>query len=247
VYADRKIAGALEKRVVELVRELDPERDVGRLATEAQAAIVKRHVEGALAKGAEILAGGLPDGGDLRRFPATVVKVGDEDVELLTEETFGPVLPIVVVDGAEDATARVRASRFGLTTSIWTRSPERASHLVDAVGTPVVTFNCHGISAAIPEAPWTGVGESGFGVTNGPYALAELTRPRVVIEDTSSASTELYWYPYTPALRTLAVSLAMLRGGASFFGKIPAFFGFLGALARRLFEGGKRGRAGSDS
>ena len=74
-------------------------------------------------------------------------------------------------------------------------------------------------------------------MTNSPHALAELTRPRFVLEDRSSTKRELWWYPYTPALRGLAIAMVRARGGAGFFGRIVGFFQLLAALPRRLFGG----------
>ena len=236
VYVERPIADKLIARVVELTKELRAGVDTGVITTQRQAAIVRRHLAEAVAKGAEVLAGGAPEGDSLA-FPPTVVKLSSEDCALMQEETFGPILPIVLVDGADDAIARTNASRFGLTTSVWTKKVRKGRDLARRLKSGVVTINNHGFTAALPAAPWTGAGDSGYGITNGPHALAELTRPRFVLEDTSGAKTELWWYPYTPALRSVAFSMARARGGAGFFGRIAAFFALLAALPKRLFGG----------
>jgi acyl-CoA reductase-like NAD-dependent aldehyde dehydrogenase len=236
VYIVQKIAEQLIGRIVALTKELRPGVDTGVLTTARQAAIVRRHLEEATAQGAEVLAGGLPDEGSLA-FPPTVVKLEREDTPLMREETFGPILPIVVVADEEDAIRRVNASRFGLTTSLWTRRVNRAHDLARELRSGVVTINNHGFTAALPAAPWTGVGDSGSGVTNSPHALAELTRARFVLEDRSRRTSDLWWYPYTPALRTIAFAMARARGGAGFFGRIAAFFQLLIALPKRLTVG----------
>ncbi len=107
---------------------------------------------------------------------------------------------------------------------MWTRRIQHGHEIAARLKSGVVTINNHGFTAAIPAAPWTGVGDSGFGVTNGPHALAELTRPRLVLDDRSSAKRELWWYPYTPVLRRLVFAMARARGGAGLFGRIAAFF-----------------------
>lgn len=234
VYVERPIADKLVARVVELAKELRPGVDTAVVTTQRQAAIVRRHLDEAVARGAEVLAGGAPDGGSLA-FPPTVLKVKDEECALMKEETFGPILPIVVVDSADEAVAKANASRFGLTTSVWTKKIRRGRDIARKLRSGVVTINNHGFTAALAAAPWTGTGDSGYGITNSPHALAELTRPRFVLEDTSSAKSELWWYPYTPALRDVAFAMARARGGAGFFGRIGAFFKLLVALPRRLF------------
>ena len=249
VYVDKAVADQLISRVVALTKELRPKVDTAVITTARQAGIVRRHLSEAIATGAELLAGGAPEEpGDLA-FPPTVLKIvappggspgapGDvEDTPLLREETFGPILPIVVVDGEEEAVRRANATRFGLTTSIWTKRVNHGHDIAKRLRSGVVTINNHGFTAAIPAAPWVGTGDSGSGITNSPHALAELTRTRFVLEDRSSSKRELWWYPYTPVLRRLAFVMARARGGAGFFGRIAAFFQLLAAVPRRLLGG----------
>ncbi len=233
VYVEKAIADKLITRIVELTKALKAGTDTAVLTTSKQCDIVRRHLSQAETDGAEVLAGGAPEEGSLA-FPPTVVKLEREDTPLMREETFGPIMPIVVVDSVEDAITRVNASSFGLTTSLWTRRFGHAHELARTLRTGVVTINNHGFTAAIPAAPWTGTGESGYGITNSPFALAELTRPQFVLEDRSRAARELWWYPYTPTLRTIAFAMARLRGGAGFFGRISALFQLIAAFPKRL-------------
>jgi acyl-CoA reductase-like NAD-dependent aldehyde dehydrogenase len=251
VYVERPIAEKLIARVVELTRELRPGIDTGVLTTQKQAAIVQRHVAEAVALGAEVLVGGAapslpateahpdqPGAAPLApvpalAFPPTVIKITNEDCALMKEETFGPILPIVLVDSADEAIAKTNASRFGLTTSVWTKKIRKGRDIARKLKSGVVTINNHAFTGALPAAPWTGTGDSGYGITNSSHALAYLIRPRFVLEDTSRAKSEMWWYPYTPALRTIAFAMARLRGGSGLFGRIAAFFRLLITLPRR--------------
>ena len=236
VYVERPIAERLIARVVELTRELRPGVDTAVLTTSRQATIVRTQVERAIADGAKLLAGGPPEEGS-RAFPPTVLTLEHEDTPLMQEETFGPILPIVIVEDEASALEKTNASRFGLTTSLWTKRIEHANELAAKLRSGVVTINNHGFTAAIPGAPWVGTGDSGFGITNSPHALSELTRTRFILEDRSSASRELWWYPYTPVLRTIALAMASLRGGAGLLGRIGALFKLIGAFPKRLAGG----------
>ncbi|KYF81073.1 succinate-semialdehyde dehydrogenase [Sorangium cellulosum] len=233
VYVERAIADRFIERVVALTGQLRAGVDVGLMTTARQAQVVRRQLAAAVEGGAEILAGGAPEQGSLA-FPPTVVRVEREDTPLLREETFGPILPVLVVNDAEEAVARTNASRFALTTSLWTRGQERAHALARRLRSGVVTINNHGFTGALPAAPWTGTGDSGSGVTSSPHALAELTRPRFVLEDRSRAKSELWWYPYTPALRTIAFAMARVRGGAGWFGRASALVELAAAFVKRL-------------
>lgn len=232
VYVEKKIADRFIERVVALTNELRPGADTAVMATKRQCDTVRRQLESAVADGAEVLAGGMPETDSLE-FRPTVVKLSDESTSLMREETLGPILPIVVVDDANDAVERANASRYALTTSIWTRRLNFAHELASRLRSGIVTINNHGSTMALPSAPWAGVGDSGHGVANSPYALGELTRPRFILEDRRRAKSELFWYPYTPTLRTVALALARVRGGAGFFGRIRAFFQLLTAIPKR--------------
>lgn len=235
-YVERPIADKLIERLVALTKELRPGIDTAVITTERQCSTVRRHLEQAVASGAQVLAGGAPEPGTLA-FPPTVVKLTSEDTPLMLEETFGPILPVVIVESEEEAIRRANATRFGLTTSVWTRRVNHAHDIARQLTSGIVTINNHGFTAALPDAPWTGTGESGLGVTNSPHAFGELTRPRFVLEDRSRAKRELWWYPYTPVLRTLVFAMAKVRGGAGFFGRVAAFFQLLTAVPKRLLGG----------
>lgn len=236
VYAVRSVASALTARIVELTKELRPGVDTAKLTTQRQCDVVRRHLAEAEASGAEVLVGGAPEAGSLA-FPPTVVKVTDESTPLLQDETFGPILPIVIVEDADDAVRRTNASRYALSTSVWTKAVRRGHKLAGALRSGVVTINNHGFTPALPAAPWTGTRDSGHGITNSPHALGELTRVRFVLEDRNRGKTELWWYPYTPALRRVVLAMAKLRGGAGFFGKLGALVELLSAFPKRLMGG----------
>jgi acyl-CoA reductase-like NAD-dependent aldehyde dehydrogenase len=236
VYIDKNVADRLIPKIVAAAKALRPGVDTAMITTQKQCAIVRRHLADAVAAGGEILVGGAPEEGSLA-FPPTVIKLATEDTALMREETFGPILPIFVVDGEDDAITRTNASKFGLTTSLWTRRYNHAHTLAKRLRSGVVTINNHGFTAAIPAAPWTGAGDSGYGITNSAHALAELTRVRFVLEDRNGAKRELWWYPYTPVLRTIAFAMAKLRGGAGIGGRLRALFKLIGALPKRLSGG----------
>ena len=236
VYVEKKVGRQLVDRMVEITRSLKVGDDVGPPTTEAQLETVKRHVEGAERSGALLLCGGHATGRGLG-FEPTIVEIPKdrESMPLMEEETFGPVLPVVFVDDVDDAIRRANATRFGLTASLWTKKLDRAERLAQRLRAGVVTINNHGFTAALPNAPWSGVGESGHGVTNSKHALKDLTRPRFVLVDKSRSKTELWWMPYSASLINTARALATLRSGAkSFVEKLKAVWALLTNAPKRL-------------
>src|SRR5690606_3554052 len=110
VYVDRRIAEQFTEKVVALTRTLrqgdagEGEIDVGAMTMPAQMQTVARHVEDAIARGAIARTGGLPQAiGNGRFFPPTVLTNVTQEMTVMREETFGPVLPILPFDSEEEA------------------------------------------------------------------------------------------------------------------------------------------------
>jgi acyl-CoA reductase-like NAD-dependent aldehyde dehydrogenase len=238
VYVHEKIAKKFIDRVVEITKGLG-KGDRAVMTTTAQCDKVRSHLDAALESGAELLAGGAPEEGSLA-FPPTVVKIEGDSAEstAMTEETFGPLLPIQIVESEDEAVRLVNASSYALTTSVWTKRVACGRALARRLKSGVVTINNHAFTAALPAAPWTGTGDTGYGITNSSHCLSSLTRVRFLLEDTNGAPRELWWYPYTPVLRTIAFAMAKVRGGAGVFGRIAAVFRLLPAIVKRLILGG---------
>ncbi len=239
VYVDKSVADALTQKIVEGAKALRFGEDLGPLTSASQQALVERHVDEARKAGGNVLTGGeaLVTTSTKLGYRPTVVKVTADDTSLVTDETFGPVIPIMEVSGVEEAIRRANASRYGLTASLWTADVRTAEQLAHRLRAGVVTINNHSFTGAIPSVPWGGVGESGWGFTGSPLALDQLTRPRLVLVDRNRAARETWWYPYSPTLRRLALTFAALRGGAGTLGgRIAALFALVGLLPKRLGE-----------
>ncbi len=238
VYVVADIAEKLIARVVAITESLSS-ADVGGMATRQQRDKTQAHLTAALLSGATLLTGGA-EANDTLAFPPTVIRIegASADSVAMTEETFGPLLPIQVVADEDEAIRLTNASRYALTTSLWTKRVRHAQGLAKRLRTGIVTINNHAFTAALAQAPWTGTGDTGTGVTNGPHCLASLTRPRLILTDKHQAARELWWYPYTPTLRTLAFAMAVVRGGGSIGARIAALGRLVPALLKRLFFGG---------
>ncbi len=227
-YVAREVFEPLLARVVALTRELrlgDPLAsgvDIGPMTTAEQRAVVAAQVDQALAGGARALTGGALPAGPGFFYPPTVLVDVSEEMAVMQEETFGPVLPMVPVRDLEEAVARANASRFGLTASVWTRSRATARWLVRELQAGVVTVNEHVVSFAEATASWGGVKESGIGRSHGPYGLLELCNIKYVAEDRGRRPAMPWYYPYDEDFaRFIQAALPALH--AAFVERLRAF------------------------
>lgn len=203
VYVVDEIYDQLVRRIVDLTETLRvgdpslPDTDLGPLATAEQRDIVTAQVEDALGRGARALTGGeRPDGVGYFYPPTVLVDVTDE-MEVMREETFGPVMPIVRVADVDEGIARANDSAFGLAASGWTLSPDLAARFQRELEAGAVGINEHGIVAAgEPGASWGGLRDSGIGRAHGPFGLHEVVNIKYVFADDGRGDASPWHYPY---------------------------------------------------
>ncbi len=206
--------------------------DIGPLVTQAQLDIVKRHVADAVNGGATVVCGGRATGVGFYHEPTVLTNV-PADAIVMTEETFGPVLPISTFSALDELPALVNNTAFGLTTSVWTKDTEFGQALAEQFDCGVVTINNHSFSGALASAAWGGTKDTGHGVTNSRFALYEMTRPRTIIVDRSK-QREMWWYPYNEALGQVTQGLVELsRSGGN---RLAALGQVVAGLMRRWKE-----------
>lgn len=140
--------------------------------------LVHEHVSDAVERGARCLTGGdVPDGPGAF-YPATVLVDVPSDARILREETFGPVVPVVVVDDFEEALTLAATSEYGLAATVLTADQ---AHAMDACRRlPVGTVKVNAVFGGAPGGSADPHGASGSGLGYGPGLLDELTRQRVV-------------------------------------------------------------------
>lgn len=156
---------------------LDPDTRLGPLQNAAQQRRVLALIEGARVAGYPIYQGKVPEGEGFF-VPITLVDNPPEDAPVVTEEAFGPVLPLLRFSDVEDVIARANASEYGLGGSVWTRDLDLAVTIAERLETGNVWIN----SAAMPSPmiPFAGHKQSGIGVENGQEGLLEYTQPKAI-------------------------------------------------------------------
>jgi acyl-CoA reductase-like NAD-dependent aldehyde dehydrogenase len=149
----------------------------GPLISDAQREKLHNQVRDALSKGATLISGGQRLAGPGYFYAPTLINNLPAKARLLEEESFGPVLSIIVYDRVEEAIQKINASRFGLTASIM-GPPELAWALADKIECGTVVINELGMTSA----PWGGWKDSGHGVSHGECSLTDLCRQRIISE-----------------------------------------------------------------
>jgi acyl-CoA reductase-like NAD-dependent aldehyde dehydrogenase len=182
IYVHEKIHDAFVQHFVETVKGMqagDPMSDgtyIGAITRAPQLDVLDAQVADAKAKGATLLAGGKRGAAPGNWYEATVFSNVNHSMELMKEESFGPVIGIQKVSGDEEAVKLMNDTRYGLTAGVYTRDEARAHRLLEQVNAGSVYWNC--CDRVSPRLPWSGVGDSGVGLTLSTYGIDTFTRPK---------------------------------------------------------------------
>jgi acyl-CoA reductase-like NAD-dependent aldehyde dehydrogenase len=173
----------------------DSGTDLGPMVSAPQRAKVAEQVEGALGAGAELVTGGGTAGHDRGHFFAPAVVTGaPAETALLSEETFGPVAPIVPVASLDEAIALANSTRFGLGANVYTRDLPTMVRCMREIRAGTVWFNDP--LTDNDAGPFGGMKQSGLGRELGQEGLEAFQETKHVHIETEIAPKE-WWYPYS--------------------------------------------------
>jgi len=207
--------------------------DVGAMTSEQQLETVEQHVNEAVNLGARILIGGARGTQSAGWFyQPTVVTGVDHSMKLMSEETFGPVLPIMPFRSDEEAIKLANDSIYGLTAAVFTTNLQRGRRIAKHLEAGTVMVNEVVYTHALAQTPWGGVKQSGYGRTHGKLGLLELVTPQHIHVNTVPAMADLWWFRYTAVAGDLFHGLARRFTTSSLVAAAP----LLPAMLRRLFE-----------
>ena len=155
---------------------MDEATYIGPLTRGAQIAVLEAQVDDAAAKGATVRIGGKRIARAGHWFEPTVLTEVDHTMAVMRDESFGPVIGIQKVAGDEEAIGLMNDTRYGLTAGVYTADEARAAALLSRLRAGSVYWNC--CDRVSPRLPWSGVGDSGVGVTLSTLGIEAFTRPR---------------------------------------------------------------------
>ena len=182
IYVHERIHDAFVAAFVETVRGFkvgDPASEdtyIGAITRAPQLDVLDAQVADATAKGATLRVGGQRGAGPGNWFEPTVFTEVDHTMELMREESFGPVIGIQKVSGDAEALSLMNDTRYGLTAGVFTKDEARARALLAKLNAGSVYWNC--CDRVSPRLPWSGHGDSGVGLTLSTLGIQTFTRPR---------------------------------------------------------------------
>jgi len=211
-FAD-KVAG-----LVDGMRQGDPKRgvvDIGAMVTPLQLEIVERLVKRAIEQGARVLTGGqrvLADQGDF--FAPTVLADVTPDMDIMREETFGPVMVLCRVRDEHDAVAVANSTGYGLSSSVFSKDHGKARRIADRIHAGMVAINeFGGMTYMAQDLTFGGVKHSGFGRMNGRDGLRSLCNVKAVLDDRLPLHFPNKLFPVKPeSFETIKGALQMVYG-----------------------------------
>ncbi|MEO8092693.1 MAG: aldehyde dehydrogenase family protein [bacterium] len=231
-YVVREVADAFSAGVLRETERLtvgDPlsyDTEIGPMVSAGQFETVTALVDDAISSGAERLTGGPRevDGYEGKFLAPTVLGGVTDEMRIMREEIFGPVVPIIVVDSEEEALERANDSNFGLGASIWTRDRAKGERMARRVESGMVWINDHSYSHGACQCSWGGVKDSGLGRSHSKFGMYECSNIKLVSWE-PGRTRDFWWQPYDRTLGTAIRSSARL------------IYGRNGQRARALREG----------
>jgi acyl-CoA reductase-like NAD-dependent aldehyde dehydrogenase len=182
IYVHRKVAPAFIEAFIDTVKgwkvgdPMDDATYIGPLARAAQLEVLEAQVADAVAKGARLALGGKRLPGPGAYFQPTVLVDARNDMRVMREESFGPIIGIQAVSDDDEAVRLMNDTDYGLTAGVYSRDQQRARAVLARVDAGSVYWNC--CDRVSPRLPWTGRRHSGLGSTLSTYGIRTFLQPK---------------------------------------------------------------------
>ncbi|MCD6728383.1 MAG: aldehyde dehydrogenase family protein [Solirubrobacteraceae bacterium] len=171
--------------------------EVGAVTFPPQLDIIERQVADAIAKGARVLVGGRRREGSGMFFEPTVIDDATQEMAVMTEETFGPTLPIMKVRDAEEAIRLANDSIYGLGGSVFTKDLARGESIARRLRSGAVCVNDAAINYVALELPMGGAKQSGLGQRHGAGGIRKYCEPQTIVVSRGFPRRDMHMFPYT--------------------------------------------------
>ncbi|MGI9098401.1 MAG: aldehyde dehydrogenase family protein [Solirubrobacteraceae bacterium] len=221
VYVEEPVYDAFVAKVTEKVGRLrqgestgPATAEVGSMTFAKQIQIVEEHVQDALAKGARALTGGRRGAGKGLFYEPTVLVDVDHSMKAMTEETFGPTLPIMKVADAEEALTLANDSPYGLAGSVFSRDSARGEHIARRMQVGAVCVNDALLNYMAVELPMGGWKASGLGSRHGAGGIRKYCKQQSLLISRLHLKRDPFMFPYKASTSKL-----LFKGLRFFYGR----------------------------
>ena len=170
--------------------------DVGAITLGPQMETISEHVRDAEEKGARVLVGGHAHTEHGRYFEPTVLVDVDHSMKCMTEETFGPTLPIMKVRDADEAVRLANDSPFGLAGSVFTKDTRKGEAIARRVESGAVCVNDAMLNYVALELPMGGWKESGMGSRHSAYGIRKYCAQQTLLVKRLAPKRDVHMFPY---------------------------------------------------
>jgi acyl-CoA reductase-like NAD-dependent aldehyde dehydrogenase len=191
------IHASIYEDVLELLRErlgqVRPLIDVGPIVDQAQFNSVQSYLDDAVTTGASIVRG-VDTQANALYFPPAIVRDLAKNARLLTEECFGPILPVESFEDVNTVIGEINNSKYGLGASVWGSSNTATKSVAEQLSVGMVWIN--DVNVAFPQSTWGGRRNSGGFAELGRNAILNFTFPKHVNNETASEDRRAWWFPY---------------------------------------------------
>jgi len=167
-----------DAKAVKVGDGMEKDTKMGPLANPRRQRAMEAHVGDARKHGGKVLTGGYPMGEKGNFFEPTVITELPREAMAMNQEPFGPLAIINPFRSFDDAVAEANRLPYGLAAYAWTRSAKTANAIAASVETGMMTINHLGL--ALPEVPFGGVKDSGYGSEGGSEAIEAYLNPKFV-------------------------------------------------------------------
>jgi acyl-CoA reductase-like NAD-dependent aldehyde dehydrogenase len=170
--------------------------DIGAVTSPPQVELIESHVKDAVDKGARVLVGGRRGDGPGDFFEPTLLVDVDHSMECMTEETFGPTLPVMKVSDTEEALRLANDSPYGLQASVWTKDAKKGERIARQVEAGVCCVNDAQVNYVALELPMGGWKASGLGSRHGADGIRKYTKKQTILVTRLAPKRDLHMLPY---------------------------------------------------
>lgn len=189
VFVHESISETFISLIVEETKKLQLEKDFGPIINKTLMDKIENHVKDAKDKEAKIIMGGKRQG---NFYLPTIITGVTDDMKIMQEETFGPILPIRTFKKIDDAIKLANNTKYGLGASIWTKDQNKGISIAKQIKSGMVWIN--DVNIPYHNCPWGGIKQSGFGKVLSKEGLLEFVNIKYV--NFGNNSKRDWWYSY---------------------------------------------------